>query len=265
MVLLVVILLIISVAAVYVLSGYTAKLPIEKPAGAFRVISMNIHAGNVLDKDYTNKILESDADVIVIIEWNGTNMPLNTFMQKGYHVLIDHPRKAVHGLCVLSKVNGKATVLKSPVATPCALPVGIIRLECKNKAISLFALHAPPPVPSCKGTTNDYISAVAGWIDLGRVDSAIGVARVGDIALFAGDFNCLPFEDGISNMKKKGMKDASGGSSIFKPTWKPFSFFPYIAKIDYVLCPSELEVIADYRFDIPESDHLGVLTDIKLP
>lgn len=138
------------------------NITLIKTKDQLRIISMNISAGNILSTVLQNNLIETQPDIIILIEWTGNNLDLAKFKKEGYYVILDHPRKKVHGLCILSKIDGLSTVIEAPVETPCALPLGQFRFKWQDSAITLFAIHAPPPVPSCKGTTSDYLKAVAG-------------------------------------------------------------------------------------------------------
>jgi exonuclease III len=225
---------------------------------------MNLMAHNRLGKDFTEKLLNSQSDIIVILEWNGDNLPLQKFKEKGYHVLIDHPRKAVHGICVLSKIKGEAIVLDAPVATPCALPLGNIRFKWKEEYISLIAVHIPPPVSMCEGTNGPYMDAIASWVNKGRMTENKGVSRMNDPAILAGDFNCFPFNGSLGSIKDKGFNDAFGGLALTETTWKPLRKGPYLARIDYILSSAKFKTLNAYRYIIPGSDHLGITADLEL-
>ncbi len=241
-----------------------AKIPQEKPKNGLRILSMNVAAGNYLSNSLQAEIIGSQSDVIVLIEWTGNNINLDSFKRNGYKVLLDHPRKKVHGLCVLSKLDGVSAIIESTIETPCTLPIGQIRFHWKGQNISLFAIHAPPPVPACKGTTNEYIEAITEWIENGKLTKDIGIGKQNDLAIFAGDFNSFYFDKGIRKLKSKKLYDAFGKFPIFSQTWKPFTWSPHIARIDYILAPEKFVVDNTYRFFIPHSDHLGIIADFTL-
>lgn len=239
-------------------------LPTSKPKDTFRIISMNVSAGNMLSLQAQDELIRSEPDIIAVIEWNGNNLDLRKFDSAGYKAVIDHPRKTVHGICVLSKLPGEVHILESPVLTPCTLPVGQFRFRINQTPFCLFAVHAPPPVQACAETTGDYLGAIASWISEGRLNQDIGIGKPGDKVLITGDLNTLPFQNALVLFKKAGMTDHYSTFNFIAPTWKPYKRWPYLAKIDYILIPKGIACKDQLRFEIDGSDHLGVLGDIGM-
>lgn len=238
------------------------KLPNHKTTHDLRIVSMNVSADNILSDTFQDHLIQTQADIIVVIEWTGNNVNLNKFTKAGYHTILNHPRKKVHGICILSKLEGIATILEAPIKTPCTLPLAQFRFQWHDKYITLFAVHAPPPVSACKGTTTEYIAAIADWVDDGKLSSSIGVGEQGDHLIMAGDFNSLAFEGGIKKLKSKSLTDVYTEFNLIAPTWKPFRLLPYIARIDYILFSPTFSATSTSRFVIDHSDHLGLLTDL---
>lgn len=240
------------------------KLPISKTKtdNNLRIVSMNVSADNILSSSYQDNLIETKPDIIVVIEWTGNNLDLTKFRQAGYLTILDKPRKKVHGICILSKIDGVSTIIEAPIETPCTLPLGQFRFKWHDKNITLFAIHAPPPVPACKGTTSIYLKAIADWSIEGNLSSDLGVGKAGDHLILTGDFNSLPFDSGVEKLRSKQLQDNYSKSSFTSPTWKPFKCFPYIAKIDYILFSSYFRHIDSYRFTIDNSDHAAVMTDL---
>jgi endonuclease/exonuclease/phosphatase (EEP) superfamily protein YafD len=241
----------------------TDSLPLAKSNNQLRVLSMNVSTGNILDDSLQNDIILSNPDIITIIEWTGNNINLSKFRDVGYKVVLDHPRKKVHGLCILSKFEGQSSIVESPIETPCALPIGQFHFKWQDHFITLFAVHAPPPVPDCKGTTNDYLIAVSDWIKDGYLSRNVGSGKEGDLAILAGDFNSISLAKGIRQLKKKGLNDEYSLFTLTGQTWKPFKYFPPVAKIDYILFANKFSATNTVRFNINNSDHLGLQADLE--
>lgn len=238
------------------------RLPIVKTNKDLRIVSINVSADNILSASFQDNLIQTQADIIVIIEWTGNNFNLDKFVKAGYQINLNHPRKKVHGICILSKLNGLSTIIEAPIKTPCMLPIGQFRFKWKDNYLTLFAVHAPPPVPSCNGTTSEYIKAIGYWIDSGTLSHKIGVGKQGDPVIMAGDFNSFPFDKGIEYLKSKHLKDSYSKYNFTSPTWKPLNVFPYVAKIDYILYSQKFIPTSTKRFNIDNSDHLGLLTDL---
>lgn len=240
------------------------SLPVSKNESSLRIVSMNVMANNILDDKLQNEILKARPDIIVIVEWTGNNLDLNKFREAGYVINLNHPRKLVYGLCILSKYIGDALIIESPIETPCAFPMSQFRFKWLNETVSLLAFHAPPPVPLCGGTTNDYIIAVSEWITDGKLNRDFIPGSESDPVIIAGDFNSISFDRGIRKIYSKGLTDIHSQYDFTSQTWKPFVRFPYIAKIDYIFYPDQLKSTNAWRFNIEGSDHLGLMSDFEL-
>ncbi|HCS20808.1 MAG TPA: hypothetical protein DIW47_09655 [Bacteroidetes bacterium] len=238
------------------------NLPASKPKDSLRIITMNVAAGNVLSQETQDRLIRSESDILVVIEWNGDNLDLRKFNSVGYSVILNHPGKAVHGLCILSKLGGEGLLINSPIITPCALPIGQFRFKIKDTPFCLFALHAPPPVTACAGTTDDYLDTIVSWIADGKLNQDIGIGKSGDRVLIAGDLNTLPFQNSLVQFRKAGLLDHYSPYNFVAPTWKPYKRSPYLAKIDYILVPKGIPCENQLRFEIAGSDHLGLMGDI---
>lgn len=258
------ILIVLTIALILIGNIGIKELPISKTNADnhLRIVSMNVSADNILSLSFQDNLIDTKPDIIVVIEWTGKNLDLIKFQQAGYLPILDKPRKKVHGICILSKIGGVSTIIEAPIETPCTLPLGQFRFNWHNKNITLFAIHAPPPVPACKGTTSIYLKSIADWSIEGNLSSDLGVGKAGDHLILAGDFNSLPFDSGIEKLRSKQLQDNYSKSSFTSPTWSPFKGFPYIAKIDYILFSSHFKHINSYRFKIDNSDHTAIMTDL---
>lgn len=225
---------------------------------------MNVSAGNILTQKVQDDLIPSEPDIITVIEWTGDNLDLRKFDSAGYRVILDHPRKTVHGLCILSKIPGEVNLIESPVLTPCALPIGQFRFKINQTSFCLFALHAPPPVEACEGSTEAYLNAISRWIEAGKLRQEIGIGQTGDLILITGDLNTVPTQDAIQPFKNAGLYDHFSPYNLAASTWKPYKRSPYLAKIDYILIPKGIQCQGQIRFDPGNSDHLGLLADIVI-
>lgn len=239
-------------------------LPVSLKKDHLRIVSMNVSADNILTDFLQNNLLKTSPDIIVIIEWTGNNVNLKRFEEEGYTAVLNHPRKKVHGLCILSRLKGDVAIIEAPIKTPCTLPLGQLRFKWKETFITLFAIHAPPPVSSCNGTTTPYLKHISGWIQNGKLCTDIGAGKSGDNVILAGDFNCIPTDEGIEIFRNKHLKDGYSTYSVTSPTWKPFPFSPYLVKIDYLFFSDTFIPTTNERFRIEHSDHIGLITDLSM-
>lgn len=159
------------------------------------------------------------------MEWTGTNLNLSELERRGYKPVVLEARHGTHGICILTKdiEATQANVLQSPVDGPCRMPIGVLRFLKKSTSVTIFGVHAPPPVSACEQTTAPTLRAISSWIRNGRVRQDIGVARQGDLAIVAGDLNTLPFYPAVTVFKESGLQDAYAKTHWrLGPTWSPF-------------------------------------------
>jgi endonuclease/exonuclease/phosphatase (EEP) superfamily protein YafD len=230
--------------------------PPAKPQGKLRLLTINVLGGNRLTDLTQQALLDAQADVLVLLEWNGNNLDLHKFIQAGYELVIDQPTRGVHGLALLSKIPGRAVYLDSPIESPCSLPLGTFTFFHREERYHLFAAHAPPPIPACGSTTAPYIEFIARQVSAGRLNS-------GERVLIAGDLNSFPLQAAMRDLRRRGLADSWSQWSPFAPTWRPLAWFPLLARIDYVLYPVEMRSLGAYRLAVEGSDHLGILQDLE--
>lgn len=240
------------------------SLPIEKPDNKIRIVSMNVSSDNVLSELDQRKLINSKADIIVVLEWNGKNLNIEEFEKAGYRTILNQSRKKVHGICILSQLMGDIHLLEAPIETPCSLPIGQFRFEYASQSVCLFAVHAPPPVEGCKQTTSLYLTEIASWIKNGKLIREIGIGQKDDLVIVAGDLNSLPWQNGLAQLNASGLLDTDHKYNLSKSTWMPLKHSIHIAKIDYILFPEYFKASKSVRFNIENSDHLGILTDIEI-
>ena len=231
-----------------------------------RVFTANLMTGNDQGTEATKVICAGRPHVIVLQEWTGKNADLDLLRRKGYKVIIDHPERGTHGICVLTRgfqdpVTAK--VIASPVNGPCKIPIGTVRLQYKKNFYTIIGLHAPPPIEACKNTTEPTIRAVAKWIANGRLTKDIGAGRAGDLVIVAGDLNVFPFNGALETLQSTGLKDAFERTNWrYGPTYSPTQYLPAAIRIDYIL--SSLQPVDAKTIHLPGSDHRGVVADLKL-
>ena len=254
------------IASIAILIGNASikKLPESNPTNSLRIVSMNILANNVLTEKLQRQLINSNPNIIVMLEWSGNNLVLTEFTSQGFRVVLNEPTRGVHGICMLSKLNGSASIIEAPIKTPCPIPIGQLRFEWQNSSISLFAIHAPPPIAACEATTGKYLNAVSKWFESGNLTTDIGAGKKGDQLILVGDFNSISLHQNIKRMKSKGLNDAHCDFCVTDQTWRPSSSFPYLVKIDYILTSGSLKSINAQRFRISKSDHLGLLADLQI-
>ncbi len=240
----------------------------KKASNSLRIVAANINYQNP-HRLKTSKLLSGlNADVLVILEFTGSNLDLAHFKKKGYKTVLSKATPhSPHGICTLVKndIDADGELIRIPYKSPCQMPFTTIRFARDGKVISLWGVHAPSPVLACEFKTGETINALASYVSNGRLAKALGVSKKGDIIVMAGDFNMFWFHPAISELKDKGLVDGYSASHFLPATsWSPFSWFPFFVGLDYIFCSDEFKISDSYIMPIEGSDHCCVITDITL-
>lgn len=239
----------------------------EKQLHTLRVATMNLNFANNKPAAVAELISDSDLDIILLLEYSKSNIDLNAVQQCGYTLAASYPMNSPYGLALLCRkgIQVKAEIHPCPVDTPCPLPFLSARLQTAVGEISILGIHPPPPISGCGNTTDDVINEFAGYLYQGRLTLSIGQAIQGDPLIIMGDLNATPFNSAVKGLQRKGLSDSYDSYNWqIGPTWKPRSYFPAIARIDYILTSDVLKLSRSFTLKIPGSDHHGVVTDISL-
>lgn len=72
-------------ALIFLIGNYSIdKLPITKTKNQLRIVSMNVSAGNILSSLLQDNLIQTQPDLIILIEWTGNNLDLKKFNNIGY-------------------------------------------------------------------------------------------------------------------------------------------------------------------------------------
>ncbi len=240
-------------------------LPLSPPAhDALRLTIANINYKNSDVDTLTNTLLKTRSDLMIVFEWTGKNLHLIKLKNQGFSVLLNEPHRWT-GVCVISKnlVAPDIHLLDSPIPGPCHIPFVMLRIQKQEKFVTILGVHAPPPLPFCKETTEPTIQGVAAWIQKGKLVDAIGKSPVGESVIVAGDLNVGPFNSVLKSLVKSGLQDAYAvGAWRPGPTWSPRSWIPAFLRIDYIWIPTEFTILNAQVVHLPGSDHQGVVVDM---
>ncbi len=232
-----------------------------------RIGTLNLNYQNTNAEKISRLLLETNFDLLVVLEWQGKNLDLNILKSARYTVFLNEPRMGTHGVCIVGKnrLNLKASLIPSPVQGSCAIPVATARFTINDRHVSILGIHAPPPVPKCKKTTIATLQKICFWIDQGVLKRNIGVAVAEDAVIIAGDLNMHPFHPVMACFEKSGLQDVfREGFLRLMPTWTPGFLVPAMVRIDYIFSSSVFDVSASYSFSAPGSDHRGIMADLKI-
>lgn len=246
------------------------SLPLPpKPAGSLRIGAANLHFGNARPAEVTARLLSAQPDILLLVEWTGANADLEALRRGGYRLVLDYPRIGPHGLALFVRngVEAWARLHDAPVHSPCRLPLAVARLRVEGRILTFFGVHAPPPVPSCKGSNRPYLEALAALIADGRLRDDFGHGQRGDPVLMAGDLNAMPMGPALAALRRSGLADPlrHSGNRSLKPTWSPLPAIPSMIRLDYVLAGPACKPLSAWTSDLPDSDHRAVFADFALP
>jgi endonuclease/exonuclease/phosphatase (EEP) superfamily protein YafD len=233
----------------------------------FRVAAANLAYNNSNVADATRVIDKLDAQVLVILEWTGTNIGSELLSDSSWQAVLDEPRRSAHGVLVLVRrpLEATAALVPAPVEGPCPIPVATVRLRLGSEWVGLLGIHAPPPIPTCMETNAPTLSALAELVEDGRLAEDLGTARRGDRLVMAGDFNALPRSPGMTRIRASGLVDTYSDRH-WRPTgtWTSANWILHLIRIDYVLASRDLPVVGSWAVDLPGSDHRAVVADLDL-
>jgi endonuclease/exonuclease/phosphatase (EEP) superfamily protein YafD len=212
-----------------------------------RVVSLNVLMSNPNTQVVLQYLLQSDADVIALIEtdrkWLDALAPLQ--VKYPHHIL--HPRPDNFGIAVLSRVPlEKAEILNLGKS---GLPSIEVRLDFQGRDLTIIATHPVPP----------YGRAYAGYRDAQLAALAAHVGQTAGAVLLIGDLNATPWS--------AGMRIATSGNLGFRsldapwtPTWRVRS--PVAIPIDHALCTAPLVITRRRVGPDLGSDHRPILLEV---
>ncbi len=263
----IVFLIILTPVVVVSMLPNSIPLPEKKSPEIIRIAAVNLNYTNPRAKEVAEALLQTGFDLLIGLECTGKNININRLKKKGYRVVLDYPRRGTHGICIIAKQSLPLTtkVVSSPVAGPCAIPIGTARLQLKERYIVVLGVHAPPPISTCKGTTIPTLETICSWVRDGVLQRDVGAGEAGDIVVIAGDFNMYPFHPVFHRFKEAGLKDVFRVANWrLGLTWRPVNWLPPMVRIDYILTGKHFKIVNAYVFNIPGSDHRGVAGDLMI-
>lgn len=253
------------------------KIPVKKEhVNIFRIASANIDFRNDQPEALRKRLVELDADVLVLLEWIPQTVPENSIPRM--KTVITRLGKK-HGIAVhvskRFKNQSQIFYTKIKANKACRLPMGICRVDVGGKHLALLGVHIPPPhIGECKQFTNATLRELADLVQAGKLKRNFYTGVSGDPVIILGDLNAHPLNPQIRHFRQVGLVNALGRFARgLNPTWParvPFvtalhgvPFVP-LFRIDHILISKQLSIKEAWRFRVPGSDHRGVACDIYL-
>lgn len=237
-----------------------------RSADGLRIAAANVNFHNERAADATRSIVATQPDLAIILEWTGRNLDRSVLRESGFAFILDDSRPGTHGMALLARkdLRIEGALVPSPHLGPCAMPMVTARSRLGDTPFGVIGVHAPPPVPDCRGTNSDWIKAMAKRFGSGRALSDMGVIKARDPVAIVGDLNAFPSAGVLGHLRRAGFEDVlDDGLFRIEPTWSPFTRGPRLIRLDYALLGA-----GSYRrqaavLEIPGSDHSAVVLDVQ--
>jgi hypothetical protein len=253
------------VAGVTVLELPTGLPPrSEHHRSTVRIAAANLAYFNAESAAVGRRVADLDADVLILLEWTGSNAEGHD-VGRSWDVVLDDPLPGAHGVRILARPSLEADgrLVPAPVVGPCPLPIATARVRFGSGWLAVLGVHAPPPIEACEDTNAPTLDALARLVAGGRLRFDLGAARRGDPVVLAGDFNALPGSKELSPLRHVGLVDTHM-KRHWRPvgTWTPTKSIPHLLRIDYVLAPEDIPVVGSWTVNLPGSDHRAVVAEL---
>jgi endonuclease/exonuclease/phosphatase (EEP) superfamily protein YafD len=218
----------------------------EKLAGDFKltVLSLNVLTSNPEKQQVLDHVLNSDADVVFLMEVNDAWMAALLALKTKYPHHIGHPRPDNFGVALFSRIPWKRE--ETLWLGDSLVPTLEIELTHGGRELVIVGTHPVPPVGRDYATRRDgQLRALAEH-----------VATLKPSVLVVGDFNATPWSAGTRIITANGRLGYRSLSPPWTPTWRAGSIFAI--PIDHALCTEPL-VISERKVG-PDvgSDHRSV-------
>lgn len=189
---------------------------------------------------------EQDVDLVALLE---VSRDFASAMQpaSGFPHRVVEPNDGPFGIAVLSRYPFRATRL---VRDADGIPHLVVEVDWHGKPITAMAVHPMPPL-------SPHFHAAR---DRRLVDLAREIAAGDWPGVVAGDLNATPWSTAFRPLSELGLRRASG----LTPTWPALFGGWFGIPIDHVLVTSDWQVIERLRGPPFGSDHLPVLTRLRI-
>lgn len=233
--------------------AWNARAPLDAGSDGqrIRVLAFNLYYGNDRLDEVRDRILASDADLVLLSEVLKRHAPLIEALAAAYPYHALPGSEGSQGEALFSRLPLGETVRRR--ATESA-SLWIVEAEAGGRPLELFLGH---PLPAA----NDALDRIhRAWFDAAA--AALDELPRGRALLVVGDLNATPWSPRLAGLMAKGDLSWTGDGL---GTWP--SRFPRWASlaIDQVLVSPGFAVIASRIETWPGSDHRALIVDLRLP
>jgi len=222
--------------------------PTEK---ALRVMTFNVLMDNKNQAAAISHVLQSDADIICLLEvddsWRAALAPLRV----KYPHRIEELSGVDFGFGIACYTRLPTKSLEARRFTLRRMPTLVLNLDHLGKPLTFIGMHPIPPMSSQRAQAwREQFSAIA----------TVVAGLTGEV-IVAGDFNATPWCEGMRQLREKGGLDFHSVDPVWPPTWG--LNLPLMIPIDHVLVKRGLTVQKRTLGPDLGSDHRSVTVEIN--
>ncbi|GDX79822.1 hypothetical protein LBMAG42_16330 [Deltaproteobacteria bacterium] len=244
------------------LAAFNVALAADSPAPVEAepvVIAIaNLKAGNTEARAAAEAIAAKHPDLVLLTECSRVSLAEATFASNGLQLVLDGRDPSPWGICVAARVEGDVALIPAAWKGPCVGPMVVGRFELGRGPVALIGVHLPPRVPNCEATTDAAVAALAVLVSNGRLVADLGPAKAGDAVILAGDLNS--YDKKLAPLRVAGLADTGEIEGVKLTTWQ---VGPIKLWLDHVLIPKSWPAEGTRVFEVPGSDHAGLVTTIS--
>ena len=218
-------------------------------APRLRVVSYNMLRSNPGTVAAAAHIAALEPDVVVLLELTPAQLPVFTAALPGWHH-VARPREDAFGIAVFTrKEPSRMELLALGVE---AMPSIEVEYEVDGRAVTIAALHPPPPVgPRLSATRDRMLREISAW----------AAAQEGPV-LVIGDLNATPWSAVMREILGEGPLRSTQRFGL-QATWPSF-LGPLGVPIDHALVAGPLEPVERSIEPAFGSDHRMLRVDLEL-
>lgn len=212
-------------------------------ASQLRIVMLNVEYGRADTAALLAKARDTDADVVVIVEYHPRTEAELAELGHEYRYRIGRPTLDAEGTVVLSR-----TPLVQQAYVGEIFDNYVVTTTVRDVAWTIAAVHPYPPVRSASE-----------WVEDSRRVADMVRPFVGDNLLVIGDFNATLDQVTMGEFTDMGLRNAAlQTGSGWVSTWPMEYPVPAFAALDHALTSPSVVANRFETFAVPGSDHKGL-------
>lgn len=226
----------------------TAEPVKANTAKPLRVMTFNVMVGNENRVACVDHVLDSDADIVCLLEvdetWRASLEPLRV----KYPHRVEEMNDGHFGIACYTRLPLKSSEIRR--FTIWGLPTALLNLDYLGTPLTFIGTHPMPPMSALNA--REWKGQLA--------QIATRVASIDGDVILAGDLNATPWCEGMRLLREQSGLDFHSADPVWPPTWgMPL---PMMIPIDHVLVRGDLMVRKREVGPDLGSDHRPVLVEI---